>query len=61
MLEKSNTWPEQVLELLNSQWRVVLESCSNTQANVRRGPLCQPNMRAPAGPTSIWLVADEMR
>ena len=25
----------EVLEQLNSQWRVVLESCSNTQANVR--------------------------
>ena len=39
MLEKSNTWPEQVLELLNSCWRALLESCSNTQANVRSGPL----------------------
>ena len=29
----------EVLEQLNSQWRVVLESCSNTQANVRSAPL----------------------
>ena len=28
-----------MLEQLNSQWRVVLESCSNTQANVRIYPL----------------------
>ena len=28
-----------MLEQLNSQWRVVLESCSNTQANVRSQPL----------------------
>ena len=35
MLEKSNTWPEQVLETLNSCWRALLESCSNTQSNVR--------------------------
>ena len=39
MLEKSNTWPEQVLDTLNSCWRALLESCSNTQANVRRDPL----------------------
>ena len=36
MLEKSNTWPEQVLDTLNSCWRALLESLSNTQANVRR-------------------------
>ena len=41
MLEKSNTWPEQVLDTLNSCWRALLESCSNTQANVRSGPLLQ--------------------
>ena len=35
VLEQSNTWPEQVLELLNSCWRALLESLSNTQANVR--------------------------
>ena len=35
MLEKSNTWPEQVLDTLNSCWRALLESLSNTQANVR--------------------------
>ena len=35
VLEKSNTWPEQVLDTLNSCWRALLESCSNTQANVR--------------------------
>ena len=34
MLEKSNTWPEQVLDTLNSCWRALLESLSNTQANV---------------------------
>ena len=39
VLEKSNTWPEQVLETLNSCWGALLESCSNTQANVRRDPL----------------------
>ena len=39
MLEKSNTWPEQVLDTLNSCWRALLESLSNTQANVRRLPL----------------------
>ena len=38
VLEKSNTWPEQVLDTLNSCWRALLESLSNTQANVR----CQP-------------------
>ena len=36
VLEKSNTWPEQVLDTLNSCWRALLESLSNTQANVRR-------------------------
>ena len=35
VLEKSNTWPEQVLDTLNSCWRALLESLSNTQANVR--------------------------
>ena len=35
MLEKSNTWPEQVLDTLNSCWRALFESLSNTQANVR--------------------------
>ena len=39
MLEKSNTWPEQVLDTLNSCWRALLESLSNTQANVRRWSL----------------------
>ena len=39
VLEKSNTWPEQVLDTLNSCWRALLESLSNTQANVRCGPL----------------------
>ena len=39
VLEKSNTWPEQVLDTLNSCWRALLESLSNTQANVRRLPL----------------------
>ena len=42
MLEKSNTWPEQVLDTLNSCWRALLESLSNTQANVRCGPLPAP-------------------
>ena len=37
MLEKSNTWPEQVFETLNSCWRALSESLSSTstQANVR--------------------------
>ena len=39
VLEKSNTWPEQVLDTLNSCWRALLESLSNTQANVRRSSL----------------------
>ena len=39
MLEKSNTWPEQVLDTLNSCWRALLESVSNTQANVRHQAL----------------------
>ena len=43
VLEKSNTWPEQVLDTLNSCWRALLESLSNTQANVRCGPL--PSVR----------------
>jgi hypothetical protein len=35
VLEKSNTWPERVLDTLNSCWRALLESLSNnTQANV---------------------------
>ena len=34
VLDKSNTWPEQVLDTLNSCWRALLESLSNTQANV---------------------------
>ena len=38
VLEKSNTWPEQVLETLNSSWRALLDSIclTNTQANVQR-------------------------
>ena len=48
MFEKSNTWPEQVLDTLNSCWRALLESLSNTQANVRRLSL----------PTSIPIGLD---
>ena len=46
MLEKSNTWPEHVLDTLNSCWRALLESCSNTQANVRSGPLLAARLTA---------------
>ena len=49
MLEKSNTWPEQVLDTLNSCWRALLESLSNTQANVRRWSLCG-SVDAPRAP-----------
>ena len=45
VLEKSNTWPEQVLDTLNSCWRALLESLSNTQANVGSWSL----VVAPAG------------
>ena len=51
MLEKSNTWPEQVFDTLNSCWRALLESCSKTQANVRNESLlpCRPPGRLRAG------------
>ena len=71
MLEKSNTWPEQVLDTLNSCWRALLESCSNTQANVRWCPSVWPvkmtrtqaavkmtgTLGAPTTP--VWLAESE--
>ena len=54
VLEKSNTWPEQVLDTLNSCWRALLESLSNTQANVRRSPLMP-------GAISVYGDKNELR
>ena len=56
MLEKSNTWPEQVLDTLNSCWRALLESLSNTQANVRRQPLRVARLRTYLS-VSVWRAA----
>ena len=44
VLEKSNTWSEQVLKTLNTCWRALLESLSNTQANVRCERPCRPGL-----------------
>ena len=60
MLEKSNTWPEQVLDTLNSCWRALLESLSNTQANVRTQPLqcwTLTGITFPDNQTRSWLTS----
>ena len=58
MLEKSNTWPEQVLDTLNSCWRALLESLSNTQANVRTQPLPRRTRGRGLAPNrhAIWMT-----
>ena len=53
----ANTWPERVLDTLNSCWRALLESLSNTQANVRSRSLADgdESTTTSGGPRKLLL------